>query len=80
MLSMAIPALGHILDSSFKIGSAMDAVRVRKWRKTRLGFSAVTVTGGRAVDIRQIFFMRDLSFGLSRLNSVAISAAECSVR
>jgi hypothetical protein len=74
VFSMAVPALGHFLDSSFKISPAVDAIRVRERRGVHPCFAAFTVAGGCAVDIRQVFFVRQVFFCFSGVNVVAVGA------
>jgi len=80
VLSVTIPAPGHLADSSFKVGPAVDAVRVRKRSLSLPGQAAFTMTDGRAIDIRKFLFMGKISFSLFGPDEMAICASEESVR
>ncbi len=72
-------AKNKFMYSSFEISPAMDAVRVRKRVEPGLGFMAFAVAGGCAIDIRYVFFVRNIFFCLPRPNRVAIGTAKLAV-
>lgn len=72
-------AKNKFMYSSFEIGPAMDAVRVRKGVKPGPGFVVFPVAGSCAIDIRYVFFVRNISFCLPRPNRAAIGTAKLAV-
>ena len=80
MLSVTIPALGHLPDSSFKIGAAVDAVRVGKRSLALAGLAAFPMTDGCAIDIRKNLFVGNVAFPLFRPDHMAGCAGERCVR
>lgn len=79
MLAVAVPALGDVLGPALKIGPAVDTVGIGKRIEVGTRPAIFTVADGRAIDGRDVFLMRDVSFDLGRDHRMAVCASEAFV-
>ncbi len=79
MLAVTIPAPGYFLNSSFQLSPAMDAVRVDEGGEGFPWLGVFPMADGDAVDIGDVFWMRDARRRLSGADEMTTCALQVSV-